>query len=128
MRRVVRLGCQHHALRNAEAVLFINDGKGEVFVFYRLLKNGVRADKNVYGTVRQPHERGLARASLLPARQDGDVDRDPCKHPLESRKMLASANFGGCHPPPLRSRLPRRKPRPAPHTRPPPPPPPPHQP
>src|SRR3546814_3561150 len=89
MRRVVRLGCQHHALRNAEAVLFINDGKGEVFVFYRLLKNGVRADKNVYGTVRQPHERGLARASLLPARQDGDVDRDRSEeHTSELQSLM----------------------------------------
>src|SRR3546814_18639998 len=81
----------------AEAVLFINDGKGDVFLFYRLLKNGVRADKNVYGTVRQPHERGLARASLLPARQDGDVDRDPCKHPLECRKDRKSTRLNSSH-------------------------------
>src|SRR3546814_1500734 len=91
MRRVVRLGCQHHALRNAEAVLFINDGKGEVFVFYRLLKNGVRADKNVYGTVRQPHERGLARASLLPARQDGRSEEHTSE--LQSLMRISYAVF-----------------------------------
>src|SRR3546814_3033168 len=50
-------------------------------------------------------------SSDLPARQDGDVDRDACKHPLECRKMLASENFGGCQHRPLRARLHRVKQR-----------------
>ena len=70
---------QCHALVHAEAVLFIDNDKGEIVEFHTLLEQGVRADDKLRPAIGNSRQRLTSRRRFLAATQPRRLDAERLK-------------------------------------------------
>ena len=107
MRRLRSLVGQHHPLRHAEPMLFIDHRQPQRLILHLLLKYRVGADQYVDAAIGQPHQRRLAHLALVAPGQDGDLDWQTGRHLAQRLIMLPRQYLGRGQHRPLHPRLDR---------------------
>ena len=105
VRRVLRLGLQHHALRNTEAVLLVHHDEAQILVTDRFLKDRMRADEDVDRSIRKPHQHAFPHATLVAAGEHRDRHGDAGEQALQRLAVLAGQDLRRREECGLRARL-----------------------
>ena len=88
---------QRQPLVHAEAVLFVDDGQGEIVERHLVLKQRMGAEQQVDVAEREPVEDFRARAAALAPGEDGDVEACGLGQRRDGGEMLAGEQLGRRH-------------------------------